>query len=67
MDREMLKAIFNKIEPIDREILYLYGYEGLTFDEIAKRTNKKRGTLLSRMHRIKNQIKRMNKRENYGI
>ena len=50
VDRRTLQTLMHKLEPIDREILYLYGYEGLTFDEIATKMQKKRGTLLSRMH-----------------
>jgi len=67
VDRRTLQTLMHKLEPLDREILFLYGYEGLTFDEIATKMQKKRGTLLSRMHRIKSKLQKMNKRENYGI
>ncbi len=66
INRNSINDIMKDLEPIDRELLFLYGYEGLTFDEIAKKMNKKRGTLLSRVHRIKKKIRKTDKREIHG-
>ena len=57
IEKESVYEILNQLSPFDREILYLFAVEEMTFDEISKETGKKKGTLLSRMHRIREKFK----------
>lgn len=58
IESESVNDILQSLEPLDREVLYLYSVEGLTFEEISLETGYKKGTLLSRMHRLKEKIKK---------
>lgn len=58
IDKESVRDILNQINPFDREILYLSAVEEMTFDEISKETGVKKGTLLSRVHRIREKCKK---------
>ncbi len=40
----------------DRELLFLWAVEGYTIDEIARIVDRPRGTLLSRLHRIRKRV-----------
>jgi len=57
IEKELTQDILNQLSDMDREILYLFAVEGMTFDEISKETGKKKGTLLSRVHRIREKFK----------
>lgn len=57
IEKESAHEILSQLSPFDREILYLFAVEGMTFDEISKETGKKKGTLLSRIHRIREKFK----------
>lgn len=62
IQREDIRKILQDCDPEDREILYQWAVEEKTFDEIASETNQKLGTLLSRVHRIKNRIRQKHER-----
>ncbi|MBS3800090.1 MAG: RNA polymerase sigma factor [Thioalkalivibrio sp.] len=51
--RDELETIWRKLEMIDREILFLWALEGQTAREIAAELQVPRGTILSRIHRLR--------------
>ena len=44
------------LEPLERELLFFWAVEGCTAQEIADRTDSPRGTVLSRIHRLRQKI-----------
>lgn len=58
IDRDQLQKLLNKIEPQDREILFLWAVEEHTFEEISHLLKVSKGTLLSRIHRLKKKIRK---------
>ena len=48
-----IEEIFSQLTAAEGEILYLWAMEGFTAEEIATETGQSRGTVLSRLHRIK--------------
>jgi len=57
IQNEDLDIILSKLSAIESELLYLWAVEEYTIDEISELQNVPRGTLLSRMHRMKKRIK----------
>lgn len=55
-----LENILKVCNDDEREILFLWGYDGLTFEEISKELEMPKGTVLSKFHRLKNRIKNLN-------
>lgn len=55
--RDELERIWAKLEPQDREILFLWGVEGLSAREVAEELDIPRGTILSRIHRLRGRLK----------
>jgi RNA polymerase sigma-70 factor (ECF subfamily) len=53
-----VESIMAMLEPLDRELLFLWAVEGCTAQEIADRTDSPRGTVLSRIHRLRQKILR---------
>jgi len=62
---DLNKIISNKIEveevlsfcnPLEREILYLWAYEGMTYVEISGFLEISKGTLLTKIHNLKKRI-----------
>jgi len=51
-----LNLIWNKIDSFDREILFLWAVEGYSMQEISDNIDVPRGTLLSRIHRLRKVI-----------
>ena len=51
-----VESIMAMLEPLERELLFLWAVEGCTAQEIADRTDKSRGTVLSRIHRLRQKI-----------
>ena len=51
--------IMAMLDPLERELLYYWAVEGCTAREIAERTNSPRGTILSRIHRLRQKILRL--------
>lgn len=52
-DVEILMAA---LAPFERELLFFWAVEGYTAQEIAERTGSRRGTVLSRLHRIRQRL-----------
>ncbi len=57
IDRFTIRRILNEIDAEDREVLYFWSVEGMTFKEISEELGVKLGTLLSRISRLKARIK----------
>ena len=53
--------IMAMLDPLERELLYYWAVEGCTAREIAERTDSPRGTVLSRIHRVRQKILRARK------
>ena len=56
INQDLLKKLWATLKPLERELLYLWAIEEYTIDEISDLTNTARGTLLSRVHRIRKKI-----------
>ena len=54
---EELEELLEQLNPQERELLYLWAIEGYTIDEISEWQNVPRGTLLSRIHRLRARLK----------
>jgi RNA polymerase sigma-70 factor (ECF subfamily) len=52
------ESIMAMLEPLERELLFFWAVEGYTAQEIADRTDSPRGTVLSRIHRLRQKILR---------
>ena len=50
--------LMSLLNPLERELLYFWAVEGCTAREIAERTDSPRGTVLSRIHRVRQKILR---------
>lgn len=57
IQNEDLDLLLSKLSVIESELLYLWAVEEYTFDEIAQLQDLSRGTVLSRMSRMKKRIK----------
>lgn len=51
--QDYLVKLWANFAPNERELLYLWAIEEYTIDEISQLTDTARGTLLSRMHRLR--------------
>ncbi|MFD2178261.1 RNA polymerase sigma factor [Veronia pacifica] len=58
IDQQHVSIIMDKVSHRERELLYLWAVEGLTFQEIAYLTDQPRGTLLSKLSRLKKRLTR---------
>ena len=56
IDRNILQKLWMEFKPTERELLYLWAVEEYTIDEISTLTSTPRGTLLSRIHRIRKKV-----------
>ena len=54
--RDSLEKIWQELEPIDREILYHWAVLGHSTDETCNLMDMARGTLLSRIHRLRKRL-----------
>lgn len=66
MDREEVKAVLSHVSEDHRELLYLWAVEGYTIQEIADLQQTPKGTLLSRVHRLRQKILRLLQEGNGG-
>lgn len=48
-----LEIIWKELNTVEREVLYYWAIEGMTAQEIAEQVDVPRGTVLSRLHRIR--------------
>ena len=56
IDQQHIAIILKELAPKERELLFLWAVEGNTVQELADRTNTSRGTLLSRLSRLKKRL-----------
>lgn len=56
--RDEVERLLEHVSPFDRELLYLSAVEGYSLTEISELIDTPRGTLLSRLHRMKLKIKK---------
>jgi RNA polymerase sigma factor (sigma-70 family) len=57
VEREMVEIILRLLTPHEREILFLWAVEGFTVQDISNDLGIPKGTLLSRLHRLKIKVK----------
>ena len=60
IDKDLIEKIWNELDNKEREILYFWAVLGCTSTEIAKSLDSPRGTIVSRIHRIKRKLQRKN-------
>ncbi len=56
ISQDLLVQLWKSFKPLERELLYLWAVEEYTIDEISHLTETSRGTLLSRIHRIRKKV-----------
>jgi len=56
MEQQLLEQIWARINPLERELLHLWAVEGMTAVEISDQLETPRGTILSRIHRLRKKI-----------
>ncbi len=56
VSRQQLERVWSQLQGIEREILYLWAIDGMTAAEIAAATGSRRGTVLSRIHRLRRRL-----------
>lgn len=57
IDQQSVAHIYTLLTPQERESLFLWAVEGMTAQEIADQLGEARGTILSRLHRIRQRLK----------
>lgn len=57
VSRDQLEHAWTLLDAFDREILYLWAVEGMTAAEIASAQGSRRGTILSRLHRLRTRLR----------
>ncbi len=56
IDQDALANLWSGFEPVEREILFLWAVEGYTTAEVAKWLDLPRGTVLSRISRLRKRV-----------
>lgn len=54
--RQDLEALWQQLGPLERELLHLWAVEGHTAQEVADLLDEPRGTVLSRIHRLRRRL-----------
>ena len=62
-----VEAIMTGLEPLERELLFFWAVEGYTAQEIARHIDCPRGTVLSRIHRLRQKILRHHESTSAGM
>lgn len=57
-NKMMLGEVLNKLKPDEREILYLWAVEEYTTDEIAKKLEIPKGTITSKLKRLRDKLQK---------
>ena len=57
IDTDQVEWVWGQLDPRDRELLYLWAAEGMTAREIAEELGAPRGTVLSRIHRLRARLR----------
>jgi len=66
IQRADLRRIWADLQSTEREVLYLWAVEGYTIDEIAQQTQTPKGTLLTRLHRMRKRFAEPDSRRSAG-
>lgn len=56
INEDMVETILQSLSADERDIIYYWAYEGYTAQQISDTLNYPRGTVLSKLHRIRNQL-----------
>lgn len=56
MEQQLLEQIWVRLNPLERELIHLWAVEGMTAQEISDQLETPRGTILSRIHRLRKKI-----------
>lgn len=56
VDAATLARIWRELSPAEREVMYLWAVDGLSATEIALQLGQPRGSVLSRMHRVRQRL-----------
>ncbi len=56
ISQQLLQLIWGELLPLERELVYLWAFEGFNAREIAEQLDVPRGTILSRIHRLRKKI-----------
>ena len=56
IDEQEVELVLSQLNDGEREILFLWAVEGFTIQEIANLSGEPKGTLLSRVHRLKKRL-----------
>ncbi len=54
--RQDLDQLWRRLTPLERELLHLWAVEGHTAQEVAELLDEPRGTVLSRIHRLRRRL-----------
>ena len=57
IDEDLVERLFEYLEPLEREILFYWAVEGYTTQQIADMLAMPKGTVLSKIHRMRQRIK----------
>ena len=57
ISRDQLEVVWSCLDACEREILYFWAVEGMTAAQIASTTGSRRGTVLSRIHRLRTRLR----------
>ena len=57
IDNDLIEQVLEYLEPMEREILFYWAIEGYTTQEIADMLKMPKGTVLSKIHRMRLRIK----------
>ena len=55
--RDQLEKVWSLLDPLEREILYYWAAEDMTAAQIASTLGTRRGTVLSRIHRLRHRLR----------
>jgi len=56
VNESMAEQILNSLEPDEREIIYCWAIEGFSTSEIAEKLEKPKGTILSKIYRMRKKL-----------
>ena len=56
IDEDLVERLFEYLEPLEREILFYWAVEGYTTQQIADMLAMPKGTVLSKIHRMRQRI-----------
>ncbi len=62
-----LALLWKTLHPLDREVLFLWAVEGFSMQEVAEKLEISRGTLLSRIHRLRRRLQAEADAEQRGV